>query len=103
MRLRKRVVNLEGAIRSGSGFRQRFACRNAGILLHHQIAISQSYITESIIRIAANRLLELLCRFSDSLHSPLVPEIAPPQVELVSLRVRRITLDQLPLLLTRQP
>src|SRR5207247_1720903 len=99
--LGERVLKPEGAVRGGPSLRQRLAGRSAGIELQQDIAISQSDITESIIWVVVNRLLELLDRLLQSVPGPLVPEIAPAQIELVGLRVRRIVPDQLSLLFTR--
>src|SRR4051794_17174077 len=59
-------------------------------------------MAQSEIRVALDRLLELLERSLDPLCSALVPKVPPPQIKLVRLRVCAVEFDKAALLFAGQ-
>src|SRR5205807_7656691 len=76
------------------------ACRTTGVLLKQRVTVCKSDVSERVIRVLVRCLLELLHRFPEVLHSPLVPVITPSQIELISFWVTGIAFLQLLLFFT---
>src|SRR5207249_3112814 len=76
--------------------------RSADILFQYQVAISESDVSESIIRVFIYRPLELFYRVLDSFRSSLVPVITTFQIGLVSFRVSSVPAGHLLPLFTCQ-
>src|SRR5438445_6575215 len=77
VRFRKRFIKLKSALCIGFGFGIRLARGRAGVFFQHKVAVGQSDIAESVVRVAVYRLLELSYRFPHPFRGPLVPVVAP--------------------------
>ncbi len=71
-------------------------------MFQYYVAISESDVSESIIRVFIHRSLELFYRFLDSFRGSLVPIITTFQIEPVSLCVISVPAGHLLLLFTCQ-
>jgi hypothetical protein len=94
VRLRQRVINLQGTIHCRSRFRHRLTRGNTDVLLEQQVSVGQTGVAESKIRIAFDRLLKCLERLFEPVWCALIPMITPAQIELIGLRIGCVALDQ---------
>ncbi len=96
------TIKLESTLREGFGFRICLAGGSTGIIFEQRVTVSESNISEGVIRVLVGCLLELLKGFLEVLHSALVPVITPFQIELISFRITGITPGQLLLFFAAQ-
>src|SRR6266850_4646122 len=61
------------------------------------VAVCQAGISQSVLLIDSNRLLEILKSFFEFFFGPLIPEIAALQISMIGLGVFCVTLCQQPL------
>src|SRR5262249_723033 len=74
--------------------RHRFVRRCEIVKCQSSVAIRQSDISKSKIRVPLDRLLELSDCLFYSVRGALVPKISSPQVKLVRLRVCAVAFDK---------
>src|SRR5438093_8385266 len=89
MRFGEAVIDAQGLMRGLFGTRHGLAGRQTAVSVRaeQQIAVGQAHISQCVPRVAADRSCEIVdCRF-DALRSPLIPEEATLQVELIGLIV----------------
>src|SRR5262245_38886827 len=103
MRFSQRVVDLKRAIRGGSGFWSRLTRGHSRGLLKHRIRISEPYVSQRVIWIVINRLLKLLDGFLQPVGSALALEVAPSEIELISLGILCVAPGEFLLITARQP
>src|SRR5207244_1628914 len=82
----------KGPKRGGFCFRKHFTRGSSCVIFHYQITVGESHVSESVVRIAVDRLLELFDRLPDSIRGALVPIVAALQIEFVRLLVLGVTL-----------
>src|SRR5713101_2958661 len=83
----QRFVKLECVLRRLLHGRIGLSRRHKAPLAEHKVGIRNPDVSQSVIRIFADRLLEILESLVDVCEVTLVPIEAPAQVELMDLRV----------------
>ena len=76
--------------------------RGCAVLHEGRVAIGDTRVGRRVVRRELNRPLEILNGLRQILVCPLVPEPAPPQVEVVRLRTRVGPFHQLGLLVSKE-
>src|SRR5262245_7120481 len=68
---------------------------SGGLAGPNHVGIRKSGISQSIIRVVGDGLIKTVDGLLECILAALVPEVSTQQVELVSLRVLGVTLDQM--------